>query len=170
MAGHLALWFVWAEQSAAILLLVYAAAHDIAARTIPDSVPVSLAVLGLAARLAEGTVATALASTACLGVAGMLCWWRGWLGGGDVKLLVALALLLPPHRIVPAIVVIGWSGGALAIPYIALRHRLAPPRSGRPPGFLARLCRAERFRLRRGGPLPYGFAIAVGGILELLRR
>lgn len=170
MPGHLAPWFAWPELSAATVLLAYAAAHDIAARTIPDAVPLCLAILGLAARLAEGTLGPAVPITASLAVGCMLCWWRGWLGGGDVKLLAALGLLLPPHRIVAAIVAITWTGAALAVPYIVLRRRLPAPQSDRPSGLIARIGRAERFRLRRGGPLPYGLAIAAGGILELLRR
>jgi len=160
----------WLGLSAAALLLIYAAAHDVAVRTIPDVIPASVGALGLAARLAGHDLPAALLAAAVLGAGCGACWWRGWLGGGDVKLLAALALLLPPHRVLPGIVAVAWCGVALALPYIALRRRLAAPPLHRPPGLLARIWRAERFRLRRGGPLPYGLAIAAGGLLELFQR
>ena len=151
----------------ASLLLIYAAMHDVAVRTIPDMVPAVLAALGLVSRGVESTLRPSLLAAALLAASCSYCWWRGWLGGGDVKLLAALALLLPPHRVLAAIVAIGWCGVAVALPYVALRRRLTPPAAHRPAGLLARVWRAERFRLRRGGPLPYGVAIAVGGLLEL---
>ena len=170
MPGHLASWIHWLGLAVAAPLLVYAAAHDVAARTIPDSIPASLAILGLAARVADGSAPSAFLAAAMLGAACGVCWWRGWLGGGDVKLLTALALLLPPDRVVPAVVAIAWCGVLLALPYLALRHRLRRPQAARPAGMLMRIRRAERFRLRRGGPLPYGLAIAAGGLLELFRQ
>lgn len=157
----------WLLPSLAGVLLVYAAAHDVAARTIPDAVPVALAAFGLAARLAAGNLLPATGAMALLGAACGYCWWRGWLGGGDLKLLIALALLLPPHRLLAAVVTTGWSGAVVALPYCLLRRHLAPPAPRRPARLLPRIWRAERFRLRRGGPLPYGVAIAAGGLLGL---
>jgi prepilin peptidase CpaA len=61
-----------------------------------------------------------------------------------------------------AIAAIGLTGGVLALPYLMCRRRIAPPAPVRPSLLAARAWRAERFRLRRGGPVPYGVAIAVG--------
>ncbi|SMF61300.1 A24 family peptidase [Allosphingosinicella indica] len=66
----------------------------------------------------------------------------GAMGGGDVKLLAALALWLPPLAMLELLVVMSLAGGALTIA-MALRHRLA---------------RAEG-KLK----IPYGVAIAFGG-------
>lgn len=126
--------------------------------------------LGLALRLSEGGLVPALCVAALLGTGLGFCCVRGWIGGGDVKLLAALALVLPPGRMLPAIVATAWSGVALALPYCVLRRRLAAPSPMRPRGLLPRIWRAEQFRLRRGGPLPYGLAIAAGGLLELFGR
>lgn len=66
----------------------------------------------------------------------------GAMGGGDVKLLAALALWLPPLAMLKLLVVMSLAGGALTLA-MALRHRLA---------------RAEG-KLK----IPYGVAIAFGG-------
>jgi prepilin peptidase CpaA len=165
MSVSLASWLPALALPAAALLLTYAALHDIAARTIPDGIPVALATLGVALRLHDGSLPQALLAAALLTAPAGLCWLRGWLGGRDLKLPLALALLLPPSHLLPGIVAVAWCGTALALPYLALRRRLPAPFPHRPVGLPARVWRAERFRLRRGGPLPYGVAIAVGGLL-----
>lgn len=170
MSLAFASWLPTVALPTAALLLTYAALHDIAARTIPNGIPAALATLGVAMRLHDGNLPPALVAAVLLtGVAG-LCWLRHWLGGGDLKLLIALALLLPPAHVLPAIVTVAWCGTALALPYLALRRRLPAPSPHRPTGLPARVWRVERFRLRRGGPLPYAVAIAAGGLLELLSR
>jgi prepilin peptidase CpaA len=39
------------------------------------------------------------------------------------------------------------------------------PRPGRPHSLIARIAKAEAWRLRRRGPLPYGAAIAAGALV-----
>lgn len=57
------------------------------------------------------------------------------------------------------------AGGALALGYLALRRLLrGPAGKARGGGLLRRLLRRERRRILRGGPLPYGVAIAAGGL------
>jgi prepilin peptidase CpaA len=98
----------------------------------------------------------------------LLCWLRGWMGGGDVKLLGACALLVPPLSVFPMITTVGMAGGVLAFLYLAARRvvpRPVPLPSGlRPNGFLGRALRAERWRLSRGVALPYAVAIAIGSL------
>jgi prepilin peptidase CpaA len=149
-------------------LLLAAAWHDIIARTIPNWVPATLALVGGAA-LASAPVAWGGLLSATLMFGGALLFWRlGWLGGGDAKLLVAVGLLVPPARIGVALTMIALVGGVLALPYLACRGRLARPARARPSGLAVRAWRAERFRLRRGGPLPYAVAIAAGAAFGLL--
>ncbi len=169
MSATLGPWLSALAPPAAVMLLSYAALHDLAVRTIPNTIPTALAVLGLALHLLGGDLAPVLLTATAVTLCVAFIWTNGWLGGGDFKLLVALTLLLPPTRVLPAIVAIAWSGAALALPYLALRNRIATSAADRPAGLLARIWRAERFRLHRGGPLPYGMAIAAGGIVELLR-
>jgi prepilin peptidase CpaA len=91
------------------------------------------------------------------------------MGGGDAKLFGAVALLVPPNLAPALIVGIALSGGVLAVVFLTARRRIAVPSSVRPLGLLARAVRVERWRLRRGGPLPYAVAIASGAIIVILQ-
>ena len=48
-----------------------------------------------------------------------------------------------------------------------IARRIAPPKGPPPRKFLARVLRAEHWRLLRGAPLPYGSAIAAGTLFSL---
>ncbi|KQM22971.1 peptidase [Sphingomonas sp. Leaf24] len=70
----------------------------------------------------------------------------GQMGGGDVKLIGALALWLPPGAVLSMLLVMSLLGGALTILFLADRWR------------------------RRGKDvpeIPYGIAIAVAGMLAI---
>ncbi len=87
---------------------------------------------------------------------GMLLFHLGWFGGGDAKLYAAIALWFGLSSGVMFIFATGMSGLALAIFYVMarqLRRRAANP----PP---------EKKRNERR--IPYGIAIAMGGILTAL--
>ena len=166
---------------AVLLILCLAAAHDVLARTVPNWMPMTLATLGvIQSALAERLIVSLLVGTTVFVLTG-LCWKRGWLGGGDVKLLGAAAIAVPPVLVPPFIAAVALAGGVLGLVYLA-SGRLIPaarPRrptdrrptdrpSGdrpinRPAGLLSRAWRLERRRLSRGGPLPYAVAIAAGG-------
>lgn len=153
---------------AAVSLLVLAALCDILTRLIPNAIPAALAVLGLALRLIDGSWPWALLAGGIVFGLCFLCWMRGWMGGGDVKLLGACALLVPPASVFPMVTMVGIAGGVLAIVYLTAR-RLVPrplplPAAQRPQGFLGRALRAERWRLSRGAALPYAVAIAIGSL------
>ncbi|WP_159993482.1 prepilin peptidase [Roseomonas sp. 18066] len=151
----------------AVLLLALVALHDLALRTIPDSASLGLLGCGLALRLGDGQAGQALALVALLALPALLLWRLGWIGGGDAKLLPAIAPLAAPEALPDLLLAIAVAGGLLALPYLLARRRLALP--ARPPTTLsARLWRAECRRLRRGGPLPYAVAIAAGALLPLL--
>ena len=80
---------------------------------------------------------------------------RGALGGGDVKLLAATALLLPPALIPVQLLAIALAGGALALLHLALRPLLRNLRAdGRPRGTLRRALRREGRRIRAGARCP----------------
>ena len=69
-----------------VLILVFSALHDIAARTIPNTACAALALLGVAVHLADGQILFSLILGAIVFAACTFCWLRGWMGGGDVKL------------------------------------------------------------------------------------
>ncbi len=152
------------------VLLVAAALHDVAARTIPNWVSLALFALGVLLRVLDGS--RSLLEGLSLGLAvfvfAVFCWRRGWLGGGDVKLLAAAAIFVPPAHVGDMLIAVTFCGGAVGLVYLfgRLLSHGRPPRAGvRPRGLLARIVRIERRRLSRGGPLPYASAIAAGTIL-----
>lgn len=152
----------------ATALLTYAAVHDIATRQIPNRIPLFIALLGAGLRLGYGQLAPGLAAAACAFGGLYLLWRQGWIGGGDVKLLAATTLLAPPAQVLNLLLAVSLAGGVLSIIYLLLIGlRLPPvPAGSRTP--LRRVLRAENWRIRRRGPLPYACAISAGGLLTLL--
>ena len=152
----------------AIVLLGYAALSDVATRRIPNWVSALVALLGAALRLQDGQLALSLAIA--VGAFGGLyvLWTRGWIGGGDVKLLAATTLLASPGQVLNLLLAVSFAGGLLSAIYLLLiRMRLPLMQAGsRAP--LRRVIRAERWRIRRGGPLPYACAISAGGLLAFI--
>jgi prepilin peptidase CpaA len=153
--------------AAAILLLLAAACYDVATRLIPDRISLGLLCLGIAARLDLGWSALAVSLCVALLVAMVLVLLhaRGIIGGGDVKLVVALAVGLPPLATIDFLQATLLAGGGLGLVYLLLA-RLPVPRptplqagAAMPRRLLAMECR----RIRRRGPLPYAVAIALGG-------
>jgi prepilin peptidase CpaA len=156
----------------AATILCLAALHDVAARTVPDWMSIVLLAVGFIERILDGRIFAGLLAGIVVFIVSGLCWKRGWLGGGDVKLLGAAAVAMPPMVVAPFAVAVALAGGALSIIYLAVGgalRRFAPRDPAHQVGSLtARIFRIERWRLRRGGPLPYAVAIAAGGLFVLL--
>jgi prepilin peptidase CpaA len=163
---HLGLLFT------AATALLFAAAHDVAVRTVPNLVSVVVAAAGLGLQSLSGQLVPALFGAGLLFAGCWYCWRRGWIGGGDVKLLTACALLVPPTSVPELILTTAIAGGVLALLYFSLarllRTRAMPQPTGPPPTrLLARIWRAERRRIRHGLSLPYACAICAGVLLTL---
>ena len=82
-------------------LFLIAAYGDIRTRRIPNTLALAVAVLGLLRLVLAGDPAAALLSIAIAAAVfaiGFLLFWRGWLGGGDVKLMAAAMLLVGARR------------------------------------------------------------------------
>lgn len=91
------------------------------------------------------------------------CWRRGWMGGGDVKLLGAVALGITPSLLPEFISAVALAGGALSLLYLAAKRFVPQPQYGAPPArLIRRILRIEGWRIHRGCPLPYACAIAAG--------
>jgi prepilin peptidase CpaA len=155
-------------------LLVIACLNDIAVRTIPDLASLGVVVLGIAVRLGDGAWAAALAVSAAVFVFGAIFWRFGWLGGGDVKLLAACALLVPPSQVPQLVLLTALAGGVLACVYLVLSGvawtSRRPTSCERPQSLLGRIGRVELWRIRRRAGLPYGCAIAIATLLTLSTR
>ena len=148
----------------AALVLCSVAFWDIVLRTVSDRSTAALGVAGIILRLLDGTllIAGAIALTAF--AAAWLIWSRGWLGGGDVKLLPATMVLVPPPLQLTELAVMGYVGGAIGLLYLLVRQFLRPNLHARPTRLLHRIVRVEIWRLARGGGIPYAVAIAAGAL------
>ena len=153
--------------------LLFAAAHDVAVRTVPNLASLIVAAVGLGQHVLDGQLIPALFGGVLVFFGAWYCWRRGWIGGGDVKLLTACVLLVPPALVPELILSTGIAGGVLALCYVALARVLprgeAPRGQGAPrdAGLPRRVWRAERRRIRRGLSLPYSCAITAGALLTL---
>ncbi len=159
----------WAGEFVALLttaLLAWSAWKDVATRTIPDSACIALALLGLAIRATAGitAVVTSIAVAALLFIVLVFLHSRAILGGGDVKLAAAVALGMPPLGTYQFLVVTSIAGGVLVLIHLCLRRVPSPLSPSRPmKSLFRRVARAELWRVRHRGSLPYGVAIACGG-------
>ena len=158
---------------AASVLLLVAAWCDVATRTIPDGISVALAAMGLVARSFDGLGPPAFSFLTALALfaAFLVLHARGFIGGGDIKLIAALAMGFPPLTTLDFLVATVMAGGVLGMLYLWLRLLPEPaplvprPRAWPPRRILA----LERRRVSGRGPLPYAVAIAAGGIITLTK-
>jgi Flp pilus assembly protein protease CpaA len=154
-----------------IALLLYVATIDVATRLIRNEMCLVLAALGIASQLPNPMqVAESLISAAILFLLLFVVYARGGIGGGDVKLLTALAIGFPLAGQIQLLTITALAGGVLALVHLMMRHlphpKLAPARSSLP----RRVYAIERWRHLRHAPLPYGVAIACGGIWTILSK
>lgn len=164
-------WIVPIASVLEILLLLYVATIDIATRLISNEICLILALLGIAGQLLTPIqLAQSLIVAAILFLVLLIIYQRGMIGGGDVKLLVALAIGLPLTGVTQLLTATALAGGVLAALHLMMRRlpqpRLAPAGSS----LIRRVYAVERWRHLRHAPLPYGVAIASGGIWTILSK
>ena len=119
----------------ATTILLLAGVHDLAFRTVPNWMPVALLLPSILLRLMSGSLMLGLLAGLLVFLGGAFCWRRGWLGGGDVKLLAATAVLVPPSLVVNLLLDVALAGGVLGDDLSrdgsvgsAAIHCAAPPR------------------------------------------
>jgi prepilin peptidase CpaA len=147
-------------------ILAVAVWSDLATRTVPDWCSIALLALGIAIRLMEGPAAalSSIAFALVIGAGFLFLHARGLIGGGDVKLIAALAVGTAPAAMPDLLFAIGLAGGALGVAYLLL-SRVMPRPALRPHAALPmRVAVVEANRIARRGPLPYALAIAAGTI------
>ena len=152
-------------------LLAVIAYGDVRTRRIPNVLVCAIAVLGLVRMTVAGDAIAAThtieASGAVLAV-GLLAFWCGVVGGGDAKLLTAMALLIGSRDLLGFLFVMSMCGGALALMILA-RDRLCqcywrPSRQGDTESAASGGdCAATSTR----STVPYGVAITAAGIIGL---
>ena len=110
-----------------VVLLIWAALHDLAARTVPNGLPVAVALAGCGLRALDHSLMAGLAASGTLFAVLFALWSAHAIGGGDVKLWSASVLLVPAHwQIeVDCLTRILLAGGALGLLYLLLRPVVA---------------------------------------------
>jgi prepilin peptidase CpaA len=136
------------------LLLLVAAWLDLRSRTIPNALNLIIALLAIPFWWASGLaiwpdVALQIGLASLVFGFFTIAFAIGAMGGGDVKMLGALALWIPGGALLPMIVIMSLAGGVLTVAMI-LRQRLAHKR-----GELE---------------IPYGVAIAFAGLWLISER
>jgi prepilin peptidase CpaA len=144
-------WTIPALGALLALLLLVAAWGDLRTRTIPNGLNAAIALLAPLWWWAHGLplwpdiawqIGLAILVFALFAGAFAI----GMMGGGDVKMIGALALWLPPWGLGRMLVVMALAGGVLTI-VVAAEHKL---------------------RRRDGQPeIPYGVAIAAAGLFVI---
>jgi len=144
-----------------------AAATDLRTRRIPNAVPIVLAFVSIALVATHGPLPVLVALAMGMGtlVAGTFAFARGWLGGGDVKLLAAVATSLPPSDTLAFFFYTSIAGGVLAIVAALAAGRLVA--TLRSASALARplvYSGVASVAPERPLKLPYALAIAAGAV------
>src|SRR5881227_1033664 len=120
-------WMITIASIVQILLLLYVATIDVATRLIRNEICLALALLGIASQLASPVqLAQSLIAAAILLLLLLAIFQRGSIGGGDVKLLVALAIGLPLTGLVQLLTITALAGGLLALVHLVMRHLPSP--------------------------------------------
>lgn len=161
-----------AVMAAAIGLLTLAAYGDIRDRRIPNALCAGVGALGLVRTALAGDAVSAICTVAVAAVlfaASLLLFWRGAVGGGDVKLVAAVSLLIGYREVLAFLVLMSFCGAVLALGILLrelFRRRIggawsAPhQRSG---------AEAVGTAMPTAKPtVPYGVAIAVAGAAILI--
>lgn len=147
--------------TALCLLLMLAAVVDIWRLRIPNVFPIAILLLFPLWIYHAGWTPTLWQNAAVLLMiffGGALVFSRGWLGGGDVKLLAAIALWFDFRGAAALFLFVAIGGALLSILFILLR-RIVPARLTNEGNILS---------LKARGPIPYGVAIAGGALLAIL--
>jgi prepilin peptidase CpaA len=141
--------------------VAFAAALDLLTMKIPNrlSALMVLAFFPLALLAGLGPWAILWHVAAGLGVLalGVLLFIPGWFGGGDAKLMAAIALWIGPDNLFPYIFWVAMAGGMIATAFSSARSVPLP-----------RVLLGEAWALRLHRPdtgIPYGIALAAGALL-----
>jgi prepilin peptidase CpaA len=162
---HVMNWIAHIACFLKILLLLYVAMIDIATRLIRNEVCLILALLGIVGQFASQMhVTESLIAATILFLLLLIIYERRWIGGGDVKLLVALAIGLPLMGVIQLLTITALAGGVLALVHLMMRLLPSPKLAPAGSSLARRVYAVERWRNLRHAPLPYGVAIACGGI------
>jgi prepilin peptidase CpaA len=142
-------------------LMAYAASSDLLTMTISNKISALLVAGFFALAIAGGMSMTEMLQHVGAGAlvltVSFICFWRGWIGGGDAKLASVTALWLGFEQLLNYFVYASLLGGVLTL--VLLQYRKVPL-----PGFLAREAWAARLHEKSEG-VPYGIALAAAALI-----
>jgi prepilin peptidase CpaA len=134
-----------------VATLFAAAISDLRAYRIPNALPGILMLLFGVAQIMDSSAMVPWSNIAHFGIAlivGMFLFSRGWIGGGDAKLYAVTALWFALNGAVMLLFFTTIAGGVLAAAFIA-----------------ARLSGLRKIVPKADRRIPYGVAIATGGVI-----
>jgi prepilin peptidase CpaA len=141
--------------------MIVAGVRDLTTMTIPNWLTFALIIAFFVAAPVTGMPLSDIALHAAIGfvtlLVGMAFFAKGWIGGGDAKLMAAVALWIGWAQALPYFVIASILGGGLTL--LILGYRNLPL-----PAFVMRHPWALRLHDRAEG-VPYGLALAVAGLL-----
>jgi prepilin peptidase CpaA len=143
------------------VLLAFAAAMDIWLLRISNGFPLAIVALFLAWLYLCGVDRNLWQNGVMFAVTlvgATMFFSRGWIGGGDAKLLAAIALWFDFKGGAALLFYVSLGGAMLSLVFVMLRRM-------QPASFAAR---HEIRALKPRGPIPYGVAIASGAALAIL--
>ncbi|MEM9740369.1 MAG: prepilin peptidase [Pseudomonadota bacterium] len=144
---------------ACLSLCIFAALHDVATLKIPNWLNATIAGLGLSALAVSGLPLTSIGWHGLVALIAFIVSFGlfsfGVFGGGDAKMIPAVALWMGPVAIVPFLVWTAFIGGGIALIGLAARYAPIPQAA---PNWVANT-------LSRGEGVPYGVAIAGGALM-----
>jgi prepilin peptidase CpaA len=140
--------------------MAFAAANDLFTMKIPNRVSLALVggfvVVALLTQMPLATFGTNLAVGFAILAATFVLFSFNLLGGGDAKLIAAGGVWIGADHIVEYLAFVAIFGGVLSLAILGYR-RWVPAQAFALPGWAQRLHTPK-------GPIPYGIAIAAGGL------
>ena len=151
--------------AAAAVIYVTAMQQDLARRQIPNILSIGLLLLAVGKWLIVGSLSGAIWSVAAGSIVFLVTFVlfaRGWMGGGDVKLLTASSLFLGAWLTYPFVVCTALAGGFITLGVIAKDLGARWLRPAHTEGNLA----VPQSRTT----VPYGVAISIGALWVMAQQ
>lgn len=141
--------------------VAFAAAMDLLTMKIPNRISVIMVLaffpLAVLAGLGAWDILCHVGAGLAVLALGVLLFIPGWFGGGDAKLMAAIALWVGFENLLPYFLYAAMTGGFIAMAFISARSVPLPR---------ALLGEAWALRLhRQDAGIPYGLALAAGALL-----
>ena len=146
-------------------LICWAALSDLVRFEIPNAIPIAISLLFLPTALLLGWDLTVMLTHVVAGagalVLGFLLFMRGYIGGGDAKLLAAISIWTGLDALYAYFLFVAIAGGILALLLLGFRWFNLT-------NLLQRIAWLERLHSEKKH-IPYGVAISSGAIIAFIQ-